>query len=62
MKKETAYNLKHLNPMDFSNYLNMDMFYKTIEFRQHHGTLDSDEISNWVQFCVQPNPSGPPCW
>ncbi len=25
----------------------------TIEFRQHHGTLSAEEISSWVQFCIQ---------
>lgn len=25
---------------------------KTIEFRHHHGTLDSKEINNWIQFVV----------
>ncbi|TXH11714.1 MAG: hypothetical protein E6R04_01300 [Spirochaetes bacterium] len=25
----------------------------TIEFRQHHGTLSVEEISSWVQFCIQ---------
>ena len=25
----------------------------TLEFRQHHGSLDHERISNWIQFCVQ---------
>jgi biotin operon repressor len=25
----------------------------TVEFRQHHGTLDDTQICNWIQFCVQ---------
>lgn len=25
----------------------------TIEFRQHHGTIDFEEISNWAKFCVE---------
>jgi hypothetical protein len=25
----------------------------TVEFRQHHGTLNAEEIRNWIQFCVQ---------
>ena len=24
----------------------------TVEFRQHNGTLDADQISHWVQFCA----------
>jgi hypothetical protein len=26
--------------------------YKTIEFRQHHGTLNHTEITNWIQFIL----------
>lgn len=26
---------------------------KTIEFRQHYGTSDLDEVANWIRFCLQ---------
>jgi len=32
--------------------INFDSNYATLEFRHHHGTLNSTEVSNWVQFCL----------
>ncbi len=34
----------------YSLNLRSYLFYGTIEFRQHHGTIDFDEISSWILF------------
>jgi Putative amidoligase enzyme len=48
-RRETAYNISHLQEMD-EKHGRPVYTYGTIEFRQHHGPIDADEISNWVQF------------
>lgn len=34
--------------LNFLPYLN----FKTVEFRQHHGTIEADKMLNWVKLCV----------
>ena len=39
-----------------TRYLKMNLksiqLFDTIEFRQHHSTLDSQEVINWIQYCL----------
>lgn len=42
---------------NFDKYCKLNLMslmeHNTIEFRQHHGTIDYDEIYNWINFCLQ---------
>ena len=42
---ETYLRYKNLN---FYSYIKRN----TVEFRQHHATLDFDEVYHWVSFCT----------
>jgi hypothetical protein len=46
--KSVAYNIVPLQGMDPGATIQTG--YKTIEFRQHHGSIDPDEICNWARF------------
>jgi hypothetical protein len=45
MAKTTTSRYRNINLQAFTKH-------KTIEFRQHHGTLDGTKISNWVSFIL----------
>jgi hypothetical protein len=47
-----AYNLNWLDSRRFMLYAN-EPKPKTVEFRQHETTLNSDRVMNWVQLCVR---------
>lgn len=40
----------------FNRYLKLNLCsyarHGTLEFRQHHGSMNSDEVVNWIVFCV----------
>ena len=57
------FDVSRMNPRAFIERWAIDRFHKvnaaaylrhgTIEFRQHHGTVDANEIVNWIKFCIQ---------
>lgn len=38
----------HQKKLDFDSYFK----YRTVEFRQHHGSVDPVEVTNWIKFCL----------
>lgn len=44
-----TYNIQPLLCMDYTDRVDGSSF-KTFEFRQHHGSVDSDDILSWVRF------------
>lgn len=60
--KNVSLDFKNINRAMILDFDYLDRYYKlnvssfpflgTVEFRQHHGSLDEDEVVNWVKYCV----------